>query len=372
MVEEPLTSIPTDYYGIIFDQWLDIFLEYSLIVAGQDERDEAYDTLAAAAAASVWYHSKASTRQIHICWFTCALRVQDEEALAGEARWFIKEYQFVTDTYRLFAVLSRLCGDPHRSFFHSSPNMKFMLRQIKAVDYSLPEEYFEAHDAGRHGRESVNNNNLRNKERVSLTSRDEVTGETITAGEMDVALLVLYGHILYSGSSFYSALNYFFRAYALDRENPMVLLSIALSFIHHSLKRQSDNRHYLIMQGLSFMQEYRRVREKEGTLIQERQEMEFNIARVWHLLGLAHLAVPGYRRVLELGDEIREEAERLDRNGDGDGDVAMGGTVPQQQKKKKTFVEDFSCEAALALQNIYGHDGDLYEAKKITERYLVI
>lgn len=71
MPEEPLpAAIPTDYHGIQFDGWLDIFLQYALIVAGQGEPEEAYDTLAAAADASVWYHSKRSTRLIHICWFS--------------------------------------------------------------------------------------------------------------------------------------------------------------------------------------------------------------------------------------------------------------------------------------------------------------
>lgn len=70
-MEEPLqTAIPTDYHGISFDEWLDIFLEYALVVAGQGEAEEAYDTLSAAADASVWYHSKPSSRQIHVCWFS--------------------------------------------------------------------------------------------------------------------------------------------------------------------------------------------------------------------------------------------------------------------------------------------------------------
>jgi general transcription factor 3C polypeptide 3 (transcription factor C subunit 4) len=121
VVEEPLpTAITTDYHGISFDEWLDVFLEYALVVAGQGEPEEAYETLSAAADASIWYHSKSSTRQIHVCWFSqsilvsvfkmnvltritaCALRLRDEEILVNEARWFMKEYQFVTDTYRLF------------------------------------------------------------------------------------------------------------------------------------------------------------------------------------------------------------------------------------------------------------------------------
>ncbi|KKK11940.1 RNA polymerase III transcription factor TFIIIC subunit (Tfc4) [Aspergillus rambellii] len=369
ITEEPLqAAIPTDYYGIKFDEWLDLFLQYALVVAGQNESGEAYDTLAAAADASVWYHSKNSTRLIHVCWFTCALRVQDEETLANEARWFIKEYQFVTDTYRLFSILSRLCGDPHRSLFHSSPNMKFMLRQIKAMDFTLPES-IRGTRPNKPIRESIY------KERAALSTKDDM-GEAIPAEEMDVALLVLYGHILYSGNSFYPALNYFFRAYALDDQNPAVLLSIGLCYIHHSLKRQSENRHYQIMQGLSFMNEYRRVRERPGSLLIERQEMEFNFARIWQSLGLAHLAVEGYKRVLELGKQIQAQSRGSEAPGQKDGnDVVMADVDPAITgvvTTISTFVEDFSREAALALQGIYATNGDFQSAQAITAAWLVI
>lgn len=283
--------------------------------------------------------------------------MQDEDTLAHEARWFIKEYQFVTDTYRLFAMLSRLVGDPHRSLFHSSPNMKFMLRQIKAIDFTLPENISPS-QTSRPVRQPAYH------ERASLSTRNEF-GEEIPADEMDVALLVLYGHILYSGNSFYPALNYFFRAYALDRQNPAVLLSIALSYIHQSLKRQSENRHYLIMEGLSFMYEYRRIREREGTLLAERQEMEFNFARVYHMLGLAHLAIEGYHRALDLGEQIQLESRKLP--GESGGDVVMG-----EAGQEAPFIEDFSPEAAVALQNIYALSGDLKAAKEVTEKWLVI
>jgi general transcription factor 3C polypeptide 3 (transcription factor C subunit 4) len=286
--------------------------------------------------------------------------------LANEARWFIKEYQFVTDTYRLFSMLGHLCGDPHRSLFHSSGNMKFMLRQIKAIDFTMPQ------DTPRPIRHSVW------KERATLSTRDEA-GEPITAKELDIALLVLYGHMLYSGNSFYPALNYFFRAYALDDQNPAVLLSIALSFIHHSLKRQSENRHYLIMQGLSFMHEYRLVREKPGTLLAEKQEMEFNFARVWHSLGLAHLAVEGYDRVLKIGEQIQQQAKQKSVQGptsakDG-ADVVMGDDGQPLKTPSPTgqpSVEDFSREAAYALQCIHVLSGNADTAKTLTEKWLVV
>lgn len=278
----------------------------------------------------------------------------------------MKEYQFVTDTYRLFAMLSNLAGDPHKSLFHSSPNMKFMLRQIKAMDFTLPGDISKPRP-----RQSVW------KERAALSTKNDA-GEPIPAEELDVALLVLYGHILYSGNSFYPALNYFFRAYALDDQNPAVLLSIGLCFIHHSMKRQADNRHYLIMQGLSFMDEYRRVREKPGTPLQEKQEMEFNFARVWHSLGLLHLAINGYQRVLDLGKEIQEENQQLVENhaGDsGDNDMVMGeaDTAPlYSTQESRRFVEDFSPEAAYALQCIHVLSGDSKTAKSVTDQWLIV
>ncbi|KAL4806915.1 hypothetical protein BDV18DRAFT_121499 [Aspergillus unguis] len=364
--EPPQSTIPTDYHGISFNEWLDLFLQYAMTTAGQNEPGEAYDTLGAAADASVWYHSKDSTRLIHVCWFTCALRVQDEEILANEARWFIKEYQFVTDTYRLFAMLSCISGDPHRSLFHSSPLMKFMLRQIKAIDFTLPD-----HITG--GRQTKAIRESIYKERAALSTKDE-KGNLIPAEEMDVALLVLYGHILYSGNSFYPALNYFFRAYALDDKNPAVLLSIGLCYIHHSMKRQSENRHFQIMQGLTFMNEYKRIRERKGSLLVERQEMEFNFARVWHTLGLAHLAVEGYQRVLDYGKEIQAQSR-----GNTDTDIAMPDVdvdvdpaIVGVTSTQHSFVEDFSREAAVALQNLYALNGDFASAQAVTADWLVI
>jgi general transcription factor 3C polypeptide 3 (transcription factor C subunit 4) len=291
-------------------------------------------------------------------YIACALRLQDEETLVSEARWFIKEYQFVTDAYRLYAMLSRLCGEPQKSLFHSSASMKFMLRQIKAMDFTLPED--PSRPRPKKIRETVY------QERASLSTRNE-SGETISAEDMDGALLVLYGHILYTGKSFFPALNYFFRAYALDDQNPVVLLSIALSYIHHSLKRQADNRHYLILQGLAFMHEYRNIRERDGARLSERQEMEFNFARVWHSLGILHLADEAYQRALVVGDMIREEADARRAAA-----AAAPGAQQGQDGAPDAFVENFSCEAAVALQSIYAQSGDLETARELTEKYLVI
>ena len=110
--------------------------------------------------------------------------------LCNIARWFMKEYQFVTDGYRLFSALNRLC-DGANSWYNCGPSQKYVLRQLKAMDFSL---------VGDARSKSLF------QERASYTTKDK-NGNLIQAEDMDVALLVLYGHILYVGRSYSYALS---------------------------------------------------------------------------------------------------------------------------------------------------------------------
>jgi general transcription factor 3C polypeptide 3 (transcription factor C subunit 4) len=253
-------------------------------------------------------------------------------------RYFMKDYQFTTDTYRMFAALTRLCQSPI-SWYSSGPTQKYMLRQIKAMDYGLVDDecrqkYFA--------------------EKGSYSAQDEA-GRLIVNKDMDVALLMVYGHILYTGTSYAYALSkfpstpqetnillrledYFFRAYALDSENPMITLSIGLGYVHYGLKRQAENRQFHIMQGLSFLMKYYQSRHSSPRA-EERQEASYNIARAYHMLGLTHLALPYYMEVL---------AESQD----------------------KTIQDELVIDAAYNLQAIYAIGGDLDMAQAVTNTYL--
>lgn len=160
-----------------------------------------YDVIAAAFHANVFYHSPESLFLIHVCWFSkyapktcgvktniytaCALLGNDDETLCNITRWFMKDYQFITDGYRLFSALNRL-SDSENSWYNCGPSQKYILRQLKAVDFSLLSDT---------SRKSLF------QERASYTTRDEY-GNQIRAQDMDVALLMLYGHILYAGKSY--------------------------------------------------------------------------------------------------------------------------------------------------------------------------
>jgi general transcription factor 3C polypeptide 3 (transcription factor C subunit 4) len=125
----------------------------------------------------------------------------------------------------------------------------------------------------------------------------------------------------------------------------MIHMSMALGYIHYGLKRQSENRQYHIMQGLSFLYKYYDSR-KESAWVEERQEAHYNIARAYHMLGLTHLALPFYTKVLQ---EMQSETS------------ATSATA-----------EDLVRDAAYNLQTLYAMGGNFGVAKAITEDWLVI
>lgn len=120
----------------------------------------------------------------------CALIVNDAETLCNVARYFMKKFQFATDSYRLYTSLNRLCNGP-RLCFNAAPSQKYLLRQIKAMDYSLLQEG--------QGKTLL-------QERPSYTIEGE-DDSPIKAEELDVGLLILYGHVLYAGTSYVFALS---------------------------------------------------------------------------------------------------------------------------------------------------------------------
>jgi general transcription factor 3C polypeptide 3 (transcription factor C subunit 4) len=218
----------------------------------------------------------------------CALISNDEERCISVAREFMRDSSSMSDPARMFALLCRLCQSS-TSWYTSGPTQKYILRQIRAID---------ATHLGNGG----------------------FSGEADS--RLDVCLLMLYGHILFTSSSYTFALSrlslnhtsfpasliptrcavfldYFLRALALDSTNPMISFSVGLGYIHYALKRQSGNRQYLITQGLSFIFRYFHVNASSAD-ITERQAAYFDVARTFQLIGLQDIASRYYDMSLEI------------------------------------------------------------------------
>jgi len=122
------------------------------------------------------------------------------------------------------------------------------------------------------------------------------------------------------------------------------------------MQRQCENRHIQALQAITFLFEYYDARvaagesgesptEKERVKAEMRQEAEFNVARSFHHLGLAHLAIPYYQRCLGISDEW------IDKGG---------------------IEGDLKWEAAYMLEMIYITSGNPQAAMEVAEKWLVI
>lgn len=331
----------TKFRGLNSDAWLYIFMQYALCLAKHDDYQDAYDVCSVAKEANIFYLDKHKLFIIWTTWLSCAIWVHDSESCSTISRWFMTTFQFQTEVYTLFVAALNMSRNGLETF-HNNANQKFLLRQIKIMDESVD------------GKKRAN--------AASLTNLDD-NGNDFKPTNLDVGLLMLYGHILASGKSYLSAMNYYARVYAITPNNPMVLLSISTAYLHRCMQRQSENRQMQALQAMTFLFEYYESRtntqlppslavdddsliEKELYADQLRQEAEFNVARSFHQLGLGHLSIDYYLRCLNISDRWKEKGRELK--------------------------SDIRWEAAYNLQMIYITSGNAQAAMNITERSLVI
>ncbi|KAL1842140.1 hypothetical protein VTK73DRAFT_3194 [Phialemonium thermophilum] len=170
----PPVIVRHEHRGIPFDEWLDLFLDYALRLAREGQVREAYE-ICMSAKDSVVFKSKENSFLIHLAHATCAVIAGDEEQCVSVARYFMREYMHCTDSYRIVAALCRVCQTPV-SWYSSGPAQKFILRQIRHMD--------------------------------KATLSREAGGENAGVSGLDVCLLTIYGHIMFTTTSYTYALSW--------------------------------------------------------------------------------------------------------------------------------------------------------------------
>jgi general transcription factor 3C polypeptide 3 (transcription factor C subunit 4) len=333
---------PTEFQDIPFHEWHQILSELSLVYARMGEQEKCYKVIQdVLMSANVFWQDPDLERigiAVALC---CALIFNDGQFVVELGRKVISLNDGRSGmAFQLFAASNRFIYGSN--WFHAGPSQKFMHRAVKTADFlAMPSEMREQYDFA--------------MQRGGLSSR--LAKLTDEGAEVNANALLIYGHMVAVANHSFTSLPYYFRTLALYPDDICVNLSIATMWAQNSMKRQTENRHFGIMQGLAFLYRYYELRTASGRAC-DCQEAEYNIARMWHNLGLIHLAMPAYEKVLELSGQVQEEwlTNRASIEGIGADDDA----------------EDFAREAAFALQSIYAIDGNDEAANAITEEWLVI
>ncbi|CAK3964241.1 Transcription factor tau subunit sfc4 [Lecanosticta acicola] len=336
---------PRDFLKIPFDDWHHVFVDLALIYAKSGEQDRCYKVVQDVLfAANVFYQDLALHRTSFALGIHCGLVFNDSQYLIDLARQMITDSEYRGPmTYQLFAAVNRFSFGSN--WFSSGPSQKFMLRMVKLFDY-LAMEHGDMKGVRDRMDWAAQKPSLETK-----AARMRTSGEPFPP-EPDAGILTMYGHMVAVANHSHSSLPYYYRALALQPDNICINLSIAAMWVQVSMKRQTENRQHGITQGLAFLYRYYDLRTASGKA-SHIQEAEYNTARMWHYLGLNHLAVPAYEKVLALSEKVREE-NRIE-----------GGSL-------ELDAEDYATEAAFALQGIFALTGNLEAAHRIGERWLVL
>lgn len=330
---------PHTFLSISFHDWHHIFISLAVYYSKTGEQDKCYRVLQDILwGANVFYTNKELRRGNYSASLMCALAFNDSQYWIELARKAITDADYTSaEAYQLLAALNRFSTGSN--WFSSGPAQKFMLRMVKQYDYlaMTPEARAQVEWS------------IQGPSLATRVAKEEEAGHKT---ELDAGVLMIYGHMVAQANHSHSALPYFFRALALQPDNICVNLSIAAMFVQNSMKRQTDNRQFGINQGLAALFRYYELRTASGKAC-DIQEAEYNVARMWHHLGLTHLAMPGYEKVLELSAQV--QAEQFEN------DVPPG-----------TQSEDFALEAAFALQGFYALSGNDEAANAIGEKWLVL
>jgi len=425
-------GLPDDYCGIAFSAWLDIFLELALLYANSstaESQTDCYTAINAAIDCNVFYHHPQSMLTIHSCYLACCLAIGDDLTLYNTVlRWFMREYAFCTDTYRLYSAINIVnelpnveggkAGQMEGAIFKSGPNQKFVFRQLMSIDKMLPADYnINGEEGGvppfmrRHREElrkiskqatanktasstpmAVNNNEFddvpdaNNPEIGSPARRDRLANSTVvktyTPTEMDVVLFVLYAHIMMSSGSFPNALSYLYRAYSLEPSNTVVLLSISFCYLHEMFKRQIGNRHSYAVMGWAWFGRYEIERmkwageiDRKADEARERGQELYSSAKMVDLIR-REIEFNKARcwEMLGMADlgvrrykNVLDMADRVKSDRATNSCNELEGKDLEQQES-----EELTMEAAYAMSMIYALNGNGEKAREITEKYLVV
>jgi general transcription factor 3C polypeptide 3 (transcription factor C subunit 4) len=337
-IQERPDKIPEEFYGIHFDRWFDAFALYAILLARRGDDERCFNTIEVASQSNIFYRSQQYYHQLQLCRLACAIALDNSIQSASSIRWFMRTYPFSGDLFRIYGIANRLCSIP--TGFATGPSLKVFLRYIKTMDYALlrrdQREWF----------------NFRGSDHLNWMAKGAQTESVNFVKDHDPAIFTLYAHVLMCGGSYTAALNYYFRAFAIRPQDPVLNLSIGVAYIQHAMKRLSENRQYQLQQGLSFIYRYYDLRTKDK-IPEYCSEAEYNLGRIWHSLGLTSQAITAYERCIQLSEHLR--------------------TLPKDQGGvDNTEVDNFATEAAFSIQTIYALSGNFEDAKRVTERVLVL
>lgn len=309
----------TSFRGLDYDQWLSVFIQYSFMSRYfKKDYNGAVSVLEEALGGSVFSQDKTRSMLLRLSLLIFGILQEDyTEAVSNNVRYFLTSTQFSPTIYDFFMCCFS-SGVGAWAAFSNYNHQKYFLRHLKAYD------------------------SLLTSSKISGSAHITIDTSHFSFTREHPQLLYIYSCLLGSNRTFSSPIVYLTRVYRQYNQDPTICFMLGLAHVHRSMQRNSNNRHLQLLQGISYLLEYKETRE-HGATVYEKQEIEYNFGRLFHMLGLSTLAVNHYNKVLAYHEQLRDDP-----------------------------AYDILMEAAYNLSLIYTINGCTEMSRRITEQYLTI
>ncbi|KAL0077353.1 hypothetical protein J3Q64DRAFT_1769112 [Phycomyces blakesleeanus] len=366
------------FRGYSFDRWLEMIIRYAYSLTCTQRAETAYEVLKRACEAIVFYSQPKRKTALKLALLGCALINNDDFESNQAIRWFCNFYQFKHDPYRLFTVSAGT--DAHGvAQFVANITQRYFARIIRLMDAVISSYMYSA---GQDPKEAniehikllhsailsmdidpsfATEQNYGRFYHIPENMRLQLTndGGNLKMAQVDPILLTMFGSIMSIGRNYLSAIMFLLRAYALAPNDTLITLLLSINFIQRAMQSRTDNRHMQILQGMVFMNQYSNERKYL-------QEKAYNMGRIFHFLGLTHLAIPHYEEAL-CQPSAKYQGIRKARPIE---DVYMWPVDNMYKDEDDEDDEtDLKRESAHNLQNIYLTSGNFALAQILLVKY---
>ncbi|KAJ7192484.1 hypothetical protein GGX14DRAFT_552972 [Mycena pura] len=309
------------FRGVGFDDWLRLFIQYAFITTERGDYDQA-DEILRHLLMSAAYSSAPSQDCIRVALMTCAAAAGQFQGVVEQSRKLHYTHQFHNEPLRMMmAALGS--GLRATDAFLDTTFQKYLHREMLLLDAAAhrPESVMWSPSHKRFsltaacGREAPDSGDedLEDHEVTSMTGdggrrkRPCLPENAKTANPIVVAI---YGQMCLIAKSYQSAIFYLLMAYDYCPEDPMISLCITIASLGRAAQRQCDNRHHLVTQAMAFLARYREYRGAVGVGDHHRSEIEYNVGRTFHQLGLFSHAAHHYERAIDAADSTDPQCAR--------------------------------------------------------------
>ncbi|KAJ7116658.1 hypothetical protein C8R44DRAFT_212104 [Mycena epipterygia] len=296
------------FRGVDFNDWLRLFIQYSFILTESGNYDQADEILRHLLMSSA-YQLPTIQDSIRFALITCASAAGRYPVVVEQCRKLLMSHQFHNDPMRIMMAALGSGLLPTDSFV-GTQFQKYLHREIRLLDaaannpeslaWSQMNKRFSlkavAGDSeGEENEEGEQKSDRKRKQRPRLPDVVKKNNPVVVA---------LYGQMCLVTKSYQSAMFYLLMAYDYCQEDPLVSICITVASLGRAVQRQCDNRHHLVAQAMAFLSRYRALRGVDGDHL---IEIEFNVGRTFHQLGLYSHAARHYERAIEAANNNPED-----------------------------------------------------------------